>query len=78
MVKSELGERCEKTEECASLLCVRLDESSGVCSNCSVRVKRCWAEVLWGRYKVADQKELLGLLYQQNCAQKICRPFATH
>jgi hypothetical protein len=29
----ELGERCDKTEDCASLLCVRLDERGGVCSN---------------------------------------------
>jgi hypothetical protein len=42
-----LGERCEKTEECASLLCVRLDDSSGVCSKACASAQTCPASDNW-------------------------------
>ncbi|MDF3065141.1 MAG: Tryptophan synthase alpha chain [Polyangiaceae bacterium] len=43
----QLGERCETTEECASLLCVRLDESGGICSKSCQDAQACPASDNW-------------------------------
>lgn len=50
----QLGERCEKTEECASLLCVRLDESSGICSKTCDAAQTCPASDNWDCLDVPD------------------------
>jgi hypothetical protein len=64
----QLGERCEKTEECASLLCVRLDESSGVCSKACDTAQACPASDNWDCLGVPGQALSV-------CA---CLPLADH
>jgi hypothetical protein len=42
------GERCQKTEDCGSLLCVRVDESGGICSQVCGGAQDCPASDNWG------------------------------
>jgi hypothetical protein len=42
------GERCQKTEDCASLFCVRVDEAGGVCSTNCESAAACPASDNWG------------------------------
>lgn len=41
------GETCQQTEDCASLLCVRLDVSGGVCSHACQNAQGCPASDNW-------------------------------
>lgn len=43
----QLGQRCEKTEECASRLCVRLDDSGGICSKACESAQSCPTSDNW-------------------------------
>lgn len=43
-----LGERCEKTEDCASSLCVRVDERGGICSSACTDDSTCPRGDNWG------------------------------
>ncbi len=46
--EGKLAEPCERTEDCASGLCVRLDDSGGICSQSCVDDSGCPAADNWG------------------------------
>lgn len=47
-VGKHLGEHCEKTEDCASALCVRVDERGGICSRSCTDDSSCPQADNWG------------------------------
>jgi hypothetical protein len=47
-IGKHLGERCEKTEDCASSLCVRVDEKGGICSQACTDDSGCPRGDNWG------------------------------
>jgi hypothetical protein len=49
------GEDCQRTEDCSSLLCVRLDESGGVCSLACQDARSCPASDNWDCLAVPGQ-----------------------
>jgi hypothetical protein len=63
-----LGERCAKTEDCASLLCVSLDDQSGICSTFCQMDGDCPASDNWACLSAVGQQ-------LDVCA---CRPLAMH
>lgn len=54
-VGKHLGERCEKTEECASSLCVRVDEDGGICSRACSDDSGCPRGDNWGCVPAPEQ-----------------------
>lgn len=50
-----LGEHCSKTEDCASALCVRLDDAGGICSQTCADDSGCPRSDNWGCVSAAPQ-----------------------
>jgi hypothetical protein len=65
-----LGESCSKTEECASSLCVRLDESGGICrSGCDD--SGCRQSDNWGCVS-SGAANVLGVRCVQLASTEVC------